>query len=139
ETSSKSSHGDLPFDFSADGKSTAVKECARRGSSGFPSSGHFEAPEKMARPGQSGEKVLVGGARDCGGPRGSVELPQDVRDMPVNGVLADEDALGDRLIRQTERDEAEHFPFAPRQRRRLFSSSTGRGTCGRLPAGARPG
>jgi hypothetical protein len=82
----------------------------------LPLFGPFRQVGKMARPGQSGEKVLLCGAGDRRCARRSLQLSKDVRDVPMHGVLAEKNAFGDRLVRQTLRDEPKHFPFAPGER-----------------------
>src|SRR5258705_13555217 len=55
------------------------------------------------------------GAGDGGRPRRHVELGQGVGDVPVNRVLADAEALGNRMVAEAARDEPEHFDFSRRQ------------------------
>ena len=44
--------------------------------------------------------------------RGHVQLRQRIGDVAVDGVLADEEPLGDRLIAQPARNQPQHFQFA---------------------------
>ena len=47
--------------------------------------------------------------------RRDAELGEDVGDVPVNGVLADEQLLANRLIAQTRAKEPKHLDFALRE------------------------
>ena len=46
------------------------------------------------------------------GPRGLRELAQDVRDVPVNGVLAQHERGGDLTVAHAGRDEPQHLGLA---------------------------
>src|SRR5215471_1548240 len=54
------------------------------------------------------------------GARGEIELPQDVGQVPVHRVLAQDEPPGDFRVAQPLRDELEHIEFARRQHRRGF-------------------
>src|ERR1700748_82002 len=47
--------------------------------------------------------------RDGGGARGHIQLAQNVREVTMDGVIADEKALGDRLVVETFGDQAQHL------------------------------
>lgn len=44
-----------------------------------------------------------------------VQLPQDVRDVPVHGVLADDELGCDLSVAPACRDECEHLTFTSRE------------------------
>jgi hypothetical protein len=56
-------------------------------------------------------------ARGCGGPRRLRELAQDVRDVPVHRVLAENERRRDLAVRQAGGDEPQHLRLAPAERR----------------------
>ena len=59
------------------------------------------------------------GPRRLRGGRGAgrlTELPQDVRHVPVHGVLAEDERRGDLAVRVTGGNEPEHVRLAPRER-----------------------
>src|SRR5512133_1320735 len=51
----------------------------------------------------------------CGRPRGKPQFAKDVRDVTVDGVLAEHEALGDIAIRETLCHQIEHLQLAPAQ------------------------
>jgi hypothetical protein len=66
--------------------------------------------------------------RRGGGPGGEAELPQDVRDVPVHGVLADHQPLGDLAVREPLGEQAQHLPLPRRHlRERILVVACGRG------------
>ena len=85
-----------------------------------PQAGDFAAGRRMARTGHektstSGEQAAARGLCHSRGAGGHTQLAQDVRQMAMNGVVAHEDPLGDRLIVQAFGDEPQDLDFALRQ------------------------
>src|SRR5215203_5003643 len=73
------------------------------------------------------------GARGVGrdlGPAPETELGQDVADVVLDGLGADEEAVGDLAVRQAVTEQLQHLAFPPAERRggavRSSSSSPGR-------------
>src|SRR6266540_4239083 len=54
--------------------------------------------------------VVLGGRRQA-------QLPEDARDVLLDRAWGDDEALGDRLVRPSLRDELEHLALARRERR----------------------
>src|SRR5581483_12432389 len=65
--------------------------------------------------------------------RADPELRPDVRDVPVDGVLADDEARGDLRVAQALADEAEHLQL-PRRQRTAAAAAVGDAEAGELPA-----
>ena len=61
------------------------------------------------------EDAQAGDLGDSGGTGGHVELRQRVRDVPVHRVLADEQPLGDGVVAETDRNEAQDLELSHRQ------------------------
>jgi hypothetical protein len=59
-------------------------------------------PGLIPRAGSSllGEQAAARALRDGRGPGGDAQLVQDVREMTVDGMVADEQRVGNRLVRQ---------------------------------------
>ena len=81
----------------------------------------------MARSGHA-PGTRPGALRVRGEPRGRrrptarhVQFGERIRDVPVDGVLADAQPVGDGLVAQAARDQPEHFDFACRQAARIAS------------------
>src|SRR5262249_1295931 len=73
-----------------------------------------------ALPGAKTPALDQAGPRPVGGGRGAGrlrELAQDVGDVAVHRVLAQDERRGDLAVRKAGRDEAQHLGLAPRQGR----------------------
>ncbi len=70
------------------------------------------------------EKAQTRGFGDSGRPRGAAQLAADVRDVPVNGVRAEHQLLGDLAIAEAPRDAGENLalPIGQQYQRRLVGS-----------------
>jgi hypothetical protein len=55
------------------------------------------------------EPIMLRRIRRRGGPRGQVELVEDVGDVAVYGVLADDELQRNLFVAQPARDEAQHL------------------------------
>src|SRR5262245_4888094 len=77
----------------------------------LPESGPYSAP---------GQRWLDQAIAGCSGRRGSarrlVQLPQDVRNVPMDGVLADNELRGDLAVASSGGDEREHLVLAAGER-----------------------
>src|SRR6266508_859846 len=58
---------------------------------------------------------VAAGERSCSSSRGQPQLAEDVRDVAVHGVLAEDETRCDLAIRTTLRDEVEHLQLASAQ------------------------
>ena len=85
----------------------------------------------MARAGhlkrRLGEEPAAGRLRDRGGARRHAQLVEDIGEMAVDGVIADEQALADRLVAEAVGDQPQHLDLAPRQARPGGRRRKGRG------------
>src|SRR4029079_11824477 len=57
-------------------------------------------------------QAVLARKRSRGSPRGEAELAKDVRDVSVDGVLAQDEPLSDLAVRSTLGDKPEHLSFA---------------------------
>src|SRR5262245_37976026 len=75
--------------------------------------------DEMARTGHPLQEAQAAGLGDRRRPGRDLELAEDVRDMPVDRVLADEEPLPDRLVAESRRDEPKDLDLPGRQATRI--------------------
>src|SRR4051812_39987407 len=66
-------------------------------------------------PERGSDEIVLVGVSGRRGARGDVELDEDIADVAVDGLLAEHEFAGDRLVGLAGGDEAQHLQLARRQ------------------------
>ena len=74
-------------------------------------------PLRIDTPGEGSEsdEAVPDGDADGAGAVGRSKFPADRRDVGLDGLVADVEARGDRLVRQPQREKFQNLELAPRQ------------------------